>query len=184
MREAVATAGLSSLLLELQPRDRASSEPNASGAQSSQSSGLGLVVLIHVATILLGVLAAVYVGDSKRWANESLLIGGDVPGRIVAVGAIFALCILATSLLALVDSQLHLGTSIAILGATMALQCVSVGLGAALSVLAALAMDEVSFWLVFAAFTGACITMGTQAGAIISTLIKQSPLASAIARAL
>ena len=172
----MATAGLASLLTDLAPRER--------GAAPSEGQGCAIaaVAVLHVFNVLVAVMAAFSLSDKTRW--EQLLIGSDVPGRVVAVGAIFAMSMAAASLTTLVDAQCYLGTSIALLGTTMALQFLATGLGAALSVLAALATDEFTFWLLMLSFTGSCLALGVQAGAILSTLIRQSPLATAIARVL
>ena len=58
------------------------------------------------------------------------------------------------------------------------------GLGGGLSVLAALGLAEQTFWFTLISFACASICVGVQAGAVLSTLISQTPLATAITRVL
>ena len=105
------TGTLPELLRELQPRESGTSR--ADDESSGQTWGVVIVGLLHVAALLFGVLAAVNLGEKSHWVNAGLLVGGDVPGRVVATGAVFALCLLAFSAMTFIDATFFLGTSVA-----------------------------------------------------------------------
>jgi hypothetical protein len=183
MPRAASTGGLATLLRELAPKTERRLDEEEGGGD--QTLGLSLVALLHVVAVVLGVLAAVFGREKGRWTNDSFLIGGEVPARVVAASTVYALSALMHAIFTFIDANFYLGTSISVTGTSLGLAIVAVGLGGALTLVAALAMTEQVYWYVLGSFSATCILLGTQTAAILTTLIgANTSLKSAISRSL
>ena len=179
-RPTASTGGVAALLRELDTKRDASATD-----EGGRGGGLALLSLLHIVAGISAILGAVFLTDAQNWTNAAFLAAGDVPARVVASGVVFALCVLVFGAFTFLDATYFLGTSIAVTGSAMGLATLSIGLGASLAVLAAVATKALVFWCLMVAFGATCITLGMQTAAIVSTLITQNaPLNSAILRAL
>lgn len=144
--------------------------------EEEASTAMILAVLLHGLAICTAIAGVVLVADRDSWAQPSLLIGNDPPGRVVALGVVYVLCQVAFAFFSAMDVHTYQLQSMAVTGIGVAFGGISTILGGAYTVVAALALSAASFWLFVIAFLSTAIVYALQVAGIVVGLLRDMPL--------
>ena len=144
--------------------------------EEEASSALIVAVILHGLAICTSIAGVVMTSDRDNWVQSSLLIGSDPPGRLIALGVVYVLCLVAFAFFSAVDVYSYQLRSMAVTGIGVAFGGTSTIFGGSFSVVAALALNSSAFWLYVIAFFSTAIVYALQCSGIITGLLRDMPV--------
>ena len=152
-------------------------EVKVTNAQSDEeaSSAMVLGVVLHGLAIITAVAGVVIASDRDAYVQPSFLIGKDPPGRFIALGIIYVLCVVAFTVFTVLETHYRVESS-TITGIGLAFGGIGAVLGGGFAVVASFACSSAVFWLWVIAFFAVVIVYAMQCAAVVVALVRVSPV--------
>lgn len=153
-------------------------EANQKGAvveHEEVSTAMVVAVALHGLAICAATAGAVLATDSETYEQATWLIGGDPPGRFVALGIIYVLCLAAFAAFSALDFVSYRVEEVTITGIGLAFGGIACILGGVFCAVAALAFTSAVFWLWLIAFFASCIVYALQCAGVVVGLVRVAP---------